>query len=62
MIAYILAVIVLVITVLISLAVAFGNSMSDAPTVQGTRIWPIMLIGCIAAAMIAASHFVHWTW
>ena len=58
----ILAIIVAIGTVLITVLIVFADGMSDAPSQNGISIWPTLLIGFGIAALLAASHFFHFSW
>lgn len=61
--AFILTAVAVFITLLLCALVGFANGMSDAPSVQGTQVFPIFAGGMLLAAIIAASHWLpHIGW
>lgn len=62
MIAYILAGIVVVVTLGIAAFIGFANGMSDAPTERGTSVLPTLITGAVIAALLVASHFIPLSW
>lgn len=63
MMAFVVAGIVFVVTVLAALFVMLGSGMSDNPSDNSsagfkTTFW----VGTGLALLIAGSHWIHWTW
>lgn len=62
MLAFILAGIVVVLTLGIALFIAFASGMSDAPFEKGPAIWPVFVIGFGLAALLVGSHYLRLSW
>lgn len=62
MLAFIFAGVIASLTIAVAVVVGLANSMSDVPTQNGVRVWPIFAVGFGLAALIAGSHYVHLSW
>lgn len=62
MIAFIFAGVVVFATLVVALTIGLANSMSDAPTVRGTPVWPTFVIGFGIAVLLVGSHYIHIPW
>lgn len=60
--SFVVAAIIFVVTAVVSLLVAFGNMMSDAPGVNGGNPWPTLVGGTLLALVVASSHWWHFVW
>lgn len=58
----ILAVIAFFATLVVAFLQAFANGMSDAPSQEGLSLWPTFVVGWGLAALLAASHYFHFSW
>jgi len=54
--AFIIAVIILVLTILGTILYIFGNAMSDT-TGNNLNPFPMFIGGCVLAAIVASSHW-----
>lgn len=57
--AFAIAGIIFVVTLIITVFVAFANGMSDAPGATVGSPLRILVIGTIIAVLVAASHYAH---
>lgn len=58
----ILGILAAIATLLMALLISLANGMSDAPSVQGTPVWPTLVIGGLISAVLILTHFfpLHW--
>lgn len=60
----ILGIIGIIITILLSLCIAFANGMSDAPSQKGISILPGFIIGMLISISLIITHYypIHFSW
>jgi hypothetical protein len=58
--AMVLAACVLVLTLIASAVIGFGNGMRSATTEAAVSPWPVLIGGSLIALLIALTHGLHW--
>ena len=55
--ALVLAVVVFVVTLVVCGLIMFADGLSDAPSVQGTPVWPAFITGTTISVLLGLSHW-----
>jgi hypothetical protein len=58
----VLAVLALLVTIVVLSFEATAAAMSRRFCLKELSFWPTLVFGTVVSALLAASHFAHWSW